>query len=1089
MALRVIGKSDIEELATALVADLKSERAAKGRFEFLRVAVANPNLGNWLKMKVLAKVPELSAGIEMPFLDDRLEGLLKAILPEGDEYEVVSGRKYPAEILAEILSSGDPVYKPFWNYISDGAEVDRVPVIDSMRRARKVVQLAHKLGELIDAYEGTGYLGTLAEIAGGETANAVAKAEQKLVEVLFGTADRPGRLSGSRGSLRQLFERVKAGLANPNSNFREPKAESIILFGYAQLTPLQIQILAWLAKRYAVTLYYPGVVDAANVGKPESWHVANRKTLEMLKECLQKEGVELQLEKVGENQPTSHVLSVLQEVLQGGTCSNKLPQDASVQIIGTPGIRREVEMVYNAILGAVWEKNAADGTPQKRGNISFSDFAVLVPDMKTYRTMIESVFEGRGQIPYALVSSTARETSAYLDGFLALMDLTIYGLNRKRLFAVLENPCVQLAMGFTTQDVVSWRDLTEKIGAFDGYEQADSDEKNNSGQFNWKDALSRLRLGQVAEDIDGLQLEAYDADDAARFSVVVETLYRKLRALKDLSVPCYSSDEKAWPETWAGRLHDIMDDFLDVDSENVLELSVRSQIVRALNSLQTVEGPHSFMLSVAMVEHAVSAQEGATGGYLRHGVTIGGLRALAHVPFKQIFVLGLGEGGLPGRADRSTLDVRTFGEDGERKDVLRPDENRALFLAAVLSARDRLVLSYPNRNLAENAPLYPSSLVRDIERRVLDVDVLTHPFEEFKGYPLVESASATNEDENAVLSAVSGEVAEEKFRGLLPSYSKTARLISREGKAKDVESGSSSTQPTAKDLAEFVKDPFPAILKRRFEIAQKGYRDASIENDSPLGVSKGPLLWGLEEAMLKGGFSDEFKKAQSTGQVPGELLGAFARKGLDEINNKAQALLDEQDRKVLEEQKPSDAYRIICRKFDEKVIPPDAILQPFFEFLMSPTRLEDEDSRSLRIKLVNVEEGNQAEWTWEFTVLAGRKYLEGVRAAYDAYCQKSKGSPLTYASVSYKDLRAKLETVDNIDWKNVQKKLSEKSDWEPKDKKGFDSSVVVKKLMKDWSRLPSSDELEELYKKLFKFPMAGKKATNQNSRQADQVAQ
>lgn len=38
--------SRIENLAEKLVGELKAERAANGPFEFLNVAVANPNLGN-----------------------------------------------------------------------------------------------------------------------------------------------------------------------------------------------------------------------------------------------------------------------------------------------------------------------------------------------------------------------------------------------------------------------------------------------------------------------------------------------------------------------------------------------------------------------------------------------------------------------------------------------------------------------------------------------------------------------------------------------------------------------------------------------------------------------------------------------------------------------------------------------------------------------------------------------------------------------------------------------------------------------------------------------------------------------------------
>ena len=55
MSLKIYHGSRIEDLAEKLVAELKTERklacAAKRPLEFLKVAVANPNLGNWLKMK------------------------------------------------------------------------------------------------------------------------------------------------------------------------------------------------------------------------------------------------------------------------------------------------------------------------------------------------------------------------------------------------------------------------------------------------------------------------------------------------------------------------------------------------------------------------------------------------------------------------------------------------------------------------------------------------------------------------------------------------------------------------------------------------------------------------------------------------------------------------------------------------------------------------------------------------------------------------------------------------------------------------------------------------------------------------------
>lgn len=54
MALQIVCGGRIEDLEEKLVSKLADEREAKGPFEFLKVAVANPNLGNWLKMMVLS---------------------------------------------------------------------------------------------------------------------------------------------------------------------------------------------------------------------------------------------------------------------------------------------------------------------------------------------------------------------------------------------------------------------------------------------------------------------------------------------------------------------------------------------------------------------------------------------------------------------------------------------------------------------------------------------------------------------------------------------------------------------------------------------------------------------------------------------------------------------------------------------------------------------------------------------------------------------------------------------------------------------------------------------------------------------------
>ena len=51
MSLKILCSDRIKDQVEKPGMELKAERAAKGPFEFLKVAVVNPNLGNWFKMK------------------------------------------------------------------------------------------------------------------------------------------------------------------------------------------------------------------------------------------------------------------------------------------------------------------------------------------------------------------------------------------------------------------------------------------------------------------------------------------------------------------------------------------------------------------------------------------------------------------------------------------------------------------------------------------------------------------------------------------------------------------------------------------------------------------------------------------------------------------------------------------------------------------------------------------------------------------------------------------------------------------------------------------------------------------------------
>ncbi len=956
MSLKIYCGSRVENLAEKLKECLLKDRQGKDPFVFTKVVVPNGNLAKWLQIRMFAKEPDLCAGIQFPFMEKELTELMLAGLPPEDraDVELLPDHAYMMAIVSILLAGPEeqPEYgklAPFRKYIMNSDSADAVAITEQ-KQAAMTWQLADKLADLMDSYEV--YRPEIVDwwlnggncpydLRKGETSDA----EAALARALWGENGK-FKQGGKRLSLRQLYNRVK-------DNAPTEKPKTIYFFGQSTLSCLQAQILVWLAKTHNVVVFYRnpcrefwGDIETKNeerkalfrIGRhsgddPEKEYgdicendllktlgIAGRETLRLLVD-LEESG-----ERIGfdwesldnEEAEAGTVLGNVQESIRRRTSEvAKCRQDASVQVVGTPGVRREVEMVYNSILGSVARPEGVTGK-RPWPACSFSDIAVIVSDMQTYRPVIEAVFDARGEVPYGLLDTSASDDSNYLRGFLSLIELGRKGLNRERLFNVLENPCVQRALGFAREDVVSWRELTEKIGAFDGFEHDD-----DAGYFDWSSALKRLRLARLANKVgDGeggdLPLVNDGGDTALKLSEVVELLYRDLtdtlfdgfgkpRALPLLAV---RRDGGKRADCWAEYLERLAKTYLAVEKDDKLENKVCQSVIGTLYSLGDISGDQSFELAASAVEHFVGGIPCRKGSFLTSGVTIGGFSSLSAVPFKQVYMMGMGAGGFPGRASDSTLDVR--GTGWRLGDVSIPNRNRFLFLESIMSVRDRLVLSYPNKDIEKDAELFPSGIVLDVEKfignNVLDYDGQTEEkmpkFQEFHmdvlengkkkrlGYPLLERGESgpRKEGEKRPTDDIVW-VECDPFAGLLPTYSKAARELARaraegkgakpEVKAATEEKAKSRVELSAKVLAEFLKNPVRAVMRYRFGISVAGYLETDLEPDSPLGSLNGPDEWRLQAKWLDPDATEkvekEIRRLQLAGKMPTGFLGEYAK--------------------------------------------------------------------------------------------------------------------------------------------------------------------------------------------------------------------
>ena len=398
-------------------------------------------------------------------------------------------------------------------------------------------------------------------------------------------------------------------------------------------------------------------------------------------------------------------------------------QDWSLQIVACPGIYREVETVYNSILYNLNQDNS----------LQLTGIAILVPDISKYKPVFDSVFNRRPEvISYNLVDSHAEIESIYGQAVLGILELATGRFSRKEVFDLILNPCFMYKWKIGQDEIEAWADWAESLNIFHTFDKQSKQEKGylKSGYYTWKQRLQRLRLSRIlsapdesAESIskhfNGVvpyyDLKTGDAALMEKFCLIIEKLHLAATGLKKMQ----SSGEK-----WKQSFLKVCDDLLEIPPDLRGETTVQHALINAFDNLKfydaLCEDKSKSKLDIELIKEFVKSNltsiSGGYGNYLTGGVTISALQPMRPIPFKIVYVLGMEEGAFPGKADRSSLDLRLL----KRRigDISLPERNCYIFLEMLLSTRDKLYISYLAKDLQKDRFLQPCSLVNQLRRYV-----------------------------------------------------------------------------------------------------------------------------------------------------------------------------------------------------------------------------------------------------------------------------------------------------------------------------------------------------------------------------------
>ena len=405
----------------------------------------------------------------------------------------------------------------------------------------------------------------------------------------------------------------------------------------------------------------------------------------------------------------------------------RVPQDDSLQILACPEIHREAETVHQGILAALLRD------PSLRPD----DVAVLVPNMEKYRHVLTAVFgrtaEGDpGHVPFNLSDSSASAESDYARAVRHLFALSRGRFSRKEVFALAANPCFRGGSDLDDAALRAWSGWTSKLNIFHGFDGEDKRLRGYAADtlHTWTHGLERLVLGTV--------MESPAEDDARHFQDVVpfadghspdrgllqgflaavQGLYRDLAPLRD-------DRPRPWGE-WLDLCATLFDRYLAAPEDQPLEGFVETDLRRYLGELRSMDALEALtgsagVTSAIPMDLILERLDGLKAGrepHLSGGVNVAGLGALRSLPFKLIYVLGLGEGEFPEEDSASTLDLRRY-----RRvigDVDPAGRNRYLFLETLLCASGKLRLSYVSRDVQQGKTFQMGSVLNELADYVQD---------------------------------------------------------------------------------------------------------------------------------------------------------------------------------------------------------------------------------------------------------------------------------------------------------------------------------------------------------------------------------
>ncbi|MCG7532103.1 exodeoxyribonuclease V subunit gamma [Psychrobium sp. MM17-31] len=737
------------DVLKSILAHIISQQPLANPFESEKILVQSPGMAQWLKLE-LAKEFGICANVAFPLPASFIWQTFVDLLPDVPERSAFNKDAMAWQIiklLPQYLQQQE--FDELNNYLTDDEPL-------------KLYQLAYKVADIFDQY--LVYRPQWIEAwQNGDFSTCRDKLWQGILwRKLFEVITASGQSHYHRAN---LYEHLLTALDSKDAAKKLPKR--IFVFGISALPPKYLQALKMMAQHCEVHFflnnpcqhYWGDIVDQRYLAKLSkrqyqqlnlddfSEQVAVSEQPQLLEEqqfnalgeltvgnpllaSMGKLGrdnlallLELEAQEVDAFVPSEqrNLLDLLNDDILELQDSSFIPRtkaqlsdlsprriiaddDDSIVIHDCHSPMREVEVLRDQILAVLHQDPTL--TPK--------DIVVMMPDVNAYSPYIQAVFShSHNYIDFSISDRSAAQEHPILLSFLTLMSLTHLRKSASELFSLLEVPAIMAKFELTASDIDGLKRWIDESGIrqglgeqgvytnswlfglnrmLKGYSQSETDPLQNNGGSLWQDILAYPEtVGLAAETLGQL---SYFVELISKYSAEL---------LGDKTI-----------EQWQHLIANMLNDLYSESAESESELAIINDALAALAQELTLADYRAAISHEVLLAHLQSKLEtGASSQrFLAGKLNFCTLMPMRSIPFRVVCILGMNDGVYPRSIAPIGFDL--MANQHQKGDRSRRDDDRYLFLEAMLSAQDKLYLSYCGRSIKDNSERCASVLLNEV---------------------------------------------------------------------------------------------------------------------------------------------------------------------------------------------------------------------------------------------------------------------------------------------------------------------------------------------------------------------------------------